>query len=116
MEAYPGEPREPYPRPEPDRLAGRRAAALRSPPDPAARFEPRRPPIRLRRRRPKTGFAAWPRYEDAAATLDDVRKGVEILESVAPLWKRVFGPAHPETPCVQNALKDARKTLAARAA
>ena len=55
-------------------------------------------------------------YEDAAATLDDVRKGVEILESVAPLWKRVFGPAHPETPCVQNALKDARKTLAARAA
>ena len=55
-------------------------------------------------------------YDDAAATLDDVRKGVEILESVAPLWKRVFGPAHPETPCVQNALKDARKTLAARAA
>ena len=61
MEGYPGEPREPYPRPEPGRLAGRCAAALRSPPDPAARFEPRRPPIRLRRRRPKTGCAAWPR-------------------------------------------------------
>ena len=61
MEAYPGEPREPYPRPEPGRLAGRRAATLRSRPDPAARFEPRRPPIRLRRRRPKTGCAAWPR-------------------------------------------------------
>ena len=53
---------------------------------------------------------------DASATLDDVRKGVKILESVAQLWKRVFGEAHPETPQVQAALKDARETLAARAA
>ncbi len=50
-------------------------------------------------------------YEDPAATLDDVRKGVEILESVAPLWTRIFGPAHPETPLVQGALKLARELL-----
>ena len=55
-------------------------------------------------------------YEDAAATLDDVRKGVEILESVAPLWKRIFGEAHPETSKVQGALKVARKALATRTA
>ena len=39
---------------------------------------------------------------------------MEILESVARLWKRVFGEAHPETQQVQTALKDARVALLAR--
>ena len=54
--------------------------------------------------------------KDRATTLDDLREAVATLESVAPTWKRVFGPVHPETPRVQGALEDARKTLAARAA
>ena len=57
-----------------------------------------------------------PSCEDDGATLDDLREAVATLESVAPLWKRVFGPSHPETPLVQNALEDAREALAARAA
>ena len=55
-------------------------------------------------------------YEDPDATLEDVREAVETLESVEPLWKRVFGEAHPETPKLQKALANARKALAARAA
>ena len=56
-------------------------------------------------------------HRDDHATLDDVRRGVEILESVAPLWRRIFGEAHPETPKVQGALEVAREKLAdARAA
>ena len=55
-------------------------------------------------------------YRDTGATLDDLREAVTTLESVAPLWKRIFGPAHPETPKVQGALKEAREALAARAA
>ena len=55
-------------------------------------------------------------FKDQAATLDDHREAVATLESVAPLWKRIFGGAHPETPKIHGALKDARKALAARAA
>ena len=55
-------------------------------------------------------------YLDASATLDDHREAVATLESVASSWTRIFGPAHPETPKVQGALEEARKTLAARAA
>ena len=55
-------------------------------------------------------------YKDNCATLDDLRESVETLGSVAPLWTRVFGPSHPDTPCVQRALEEARKALAARAA
>ena len=54
-------------------------------------------------------------FEDDCATLDDLREAVETLGSVAPLWTRVFGPSHPDTPSVQRALEDARKVLAARA-
>ena len=50
------------------------------------------------------------------ATLDDLREAVETLESVALLWRRVFGPAHPDTPQVQGALKDAHEALAAHTA
>jgi len=55
-------------------------------------------------------------YEDPDATLDDLREAVTTLESVAPLWTRIFGEAHPETPKVQGALEDVREALAARAA
>ena len=46
------------------------------------------------------------------ATLADHREAVETLEGVAPLWKRVFGDSHPETPRVQSALATAREELA----
>ena len=49
---------------------------------------------------------------DPRATLDDLREAVEILESVAPVWTRIYGEAHPETPKVQGALKQAREALA----
>ena len=55
-------------------------------------------------------------YVDPSATLDDVREAVTTLESVAPTWKRVFGPLHPELQRVEAALKEARAALAARVA
>ena len=51
-------------------------------------------------------------HKDDGATLDEVRESVEILESVAPLWTRIFGEAHPETPSVKHALATAREQLA----
>ena len=54
-------------------------------------------------------------YKDPDTTLGDLREAVETLESVAPVWTRIFGEAHPETPSVQRALEDAREALAARA-
>ena len=54
--------------------------------------------------------------QDTAATHDDLREAVETLEAIAPLWKRVLGESHPETPAILRALKEARKALAARAA
>jgi len=53
-------------------------------------------------------------YRDDIATLDDLREAVTTLESVAPLWKRIYGEKHPETPKVQNALANARAALRAR--
>ena len=55
-------------------------------------------------------------YLDASATLNDLHESVETLESVARLWTRVFGEAHPETPRVQGSLAHAQEKLAARAA
>ena len=55
-------------------------------------------------------------YLDASATLNDLHESVETLESVARVWIRVFGEAHPETPKAQDALKIARGALAARRA
>ena len=51
-------------------------------------------------------------YLDEGASLDDRREAVATLESVAHSWKRIFGPAHPETPKAQEALKYAREALA----
>ena len=55
-------------------------------------------------------------YRDDAATLDELREAVTTLESVAPTWKRIFGPVHPETPLIHGALNEAREALAARTA
>jgi flagellar biosynthesis regulator FlaF len=55
-------------------------------------------------------------YTDTGATLDDIREAVETLESVARVWTRVFGEAHPETPMVQKTLAAAHTVLATRAA
>lgn len=49
---------------------------------------------------------------DTGATLDDLTEAVETLESLAPLWKRIFGKAHPETPNIDLALEIAREKLA----
>jgi hypothetical protein len=51
-------------------------------------------------------------YSSDGAALDDLREAVTTLESVASSWKRVFGISHPETPYVQDALKEAREALA----
>ena len=51
-------------------------------------------------------------YGDPGATLDELREAVETLEGVAPLWRRVFGDSHPETPRIHDALASAREKLA----
>jgi len=51
-------------------------------------------------------------YKNDNATLDDLREAVGTFESIAPLWKRIKGQAHPETANVQRALKAARAALA----
>ena len=55
-------------------------------------------------------------YKDVGANLDDHREAVTTLEDVGRTTRRVFGSSHPDTPCVQRALEDAREALAARAA
>jgi hypothetical protein len=55
-------------------------------------------------------------YMDPTATLDELREAVTTLESVAPTWKRIFGPVHPETPLIHGALNEAREALTARTA
>ncbi|CAH0366653.1 unnamed protein product [Pelagomonas calceolata] len=55
-------------------------------------------------------------YGDPGATLAELREAVETLESVAPLWRRVFGDSHPETPRIHDALANARERFARAAA
>ena len=50
-------------------------------------------------------------YEDAGATLDDLREAVTILEDVAPTARRVFGAAHPVTVGIERDLKITRAAL-----
>ena len=66
---------------------------------------------------PAAAASSGPRYaralsNDDSATLADHREAVETIDSVAKLWKQVFGESHPETPKVQSALQKARKKLA----
>ena len=48
------------------------------------------------------------------ATLDDIREGVTTLENVERTARRVLGGAHPFTGGIENDLRNARATLAAR--
>jgi len=53
-------------------------------------------------------------YEDPAVTLDDLRESVRTLEDVEQIARRVLGGAHPVTKAVEESLRYARATLAAR--
>ena len=59
-------------------------------------------------------FAGGGADKDDSATLADVQEAVTTLELVTESWKRVLGPAHPETLNVQVALASAREALRAR--
>ena len=52
-------------------------------------------------------------FEDAIATLDDLREAVTTLEDAARRARRVFGGAHPLTTAIEDALQDARAALRA---
>ena len=52
--------------------------------------------------------------EDPAATLDDLREAVTILEDVERTARRVLGTAHPNVARIGVALRDARAKLRAR--
>ena len=53
-------------------------------------------------------------YKDAAATLDDLREAVKVLEDVERTARRVLGRSHPLTEGVEQSLRDARANLRAR--
>ena len=53
-------------------------------------------------------------YCDPAATLDDLRKAVTMLEESAPIARRIFGGAHPITVGIETDVQDARAVLRAR--
>ena len=74
-----------------------------------------------------TCVAAWPAarpsaarayaialYEDASATLDDLREAVTTLEGTERIARRVLGGAHPTTTGIFVTLLNARAALAAR--
>ena len=53
-------------------------------------------------------------YNDASATLDDLREAVTTLDDVDRIARRVFGGAHPSTRSIEHNLRDARAALRAR--
>ena len=53
-------------------------------------------------------------YKDPAATLDDLREAVKVLEDTAGIVRRVFGSANPLTEGVEQSLRAARANLRAR--
>ena len=53
-------------------------------------------------------------YEDPAATLDDLREAVTMLEETERIARRVLGGAHPDTRSIQHRLREARAALRAR--
>ena len=53
-------------------------------------------------------------YEDAGATLDDVREAVATLEELARTARRVFGETHPDAVAIKVALGNALAALSAR--
>jgi len=53
-------------------------------------------------------------YEDTAATLDDIREAVRMLEEIERIARRVFGGAHPLTEGIEIELRATRAALRAR--
>ena len=53
-------------------------------------------------------------YEDAGATLDDLREAVTTLEGTERTARRVLGGNHPVTKDIEENLRDARAALRAR--
>ena len=57
---------------------------------------------------------ALARFENPAATLDDLREAVTTLEETERTTRRVLGGAHPAATEIEGALRDARAELRAR--
>ena len=55
-------------------------------------------------------------YEDAGATVDDLKEAVTTLEEIERTARRVFGGGHPTTTGIEDALQEAREALRAREA
>ena len=53
-------------------------------------------------------------YEDASATLNDLREAVNTLEEIERTARRVFGGAHPTTKGIEFHLRKARAALRGR--
>ena len=53
-------------------------------------------------------------YEDAGATLADIREAVRMLDDIARTARRVFGGSHPVTAGIELTLRKARAALHAR--
>ena len=53
-------------------------------------------------------------YNDPAATLDDIRESVTMLEDMERIARRVFGGAHPLAAAVEGGLRQAQEALRAR--
>jgi len=53
-------------------------------------------------------------YEDPAATLDDLREAVTMLEGAEQTAHRVLGGAHPTTTLIDKSLRRSRAALRAR--
>ena len=53
-------------------------------------------------------------YEDASATLDDLREAATTLEETERTARRVLGGDHPVSKAIGNSLRDARAALRAR--
>ena len=53
-------------------------------------------------------------YEDASATLDDLREAVATLEDSERTARRVLGGAHPTVAAIERTLGEARAALRAR--
>ena len=55
-------------------------------------------------------------YEDADATVDDLREAVSTLEDTDRIARRVFGNSHPNVLNIERNLEDSRAALDAREA
>ena len=53
-------------------------------------------------------------YADPAATLDDLREGMTLLEETERTARRVLGSAHPFTESVEKTSRKSREVLSAR--